>query len=155
MTIPVFNLMNNQLIFHLAIPINDMKQAKAFYSDGLGCQLGRENANSLILNFYGHQVVLHITKEQLKPQKTIYPRHFGLIFAIKSDWENLLTRVQNQNLTLYQTPKIRFSEELTEHLTFFLEDPFYNLLEFKFYSHPEAIFGGHQLKGIGDSILTI
>jgi extradiol dioxygenase family protein len=146
--------MNPEFIFHLAIPINDMEQAKAFYCDGLACSVGRENAQALILNFYGHQLVAHKTEETLKPQKGIYPRHFGLIFAHKSDWEEILSRSQAQNLTFYEQPKLRFPHQLIEHNTFFLEDPFYNLLEFKFYRHREAIFGGREFKKIGDRLET-
>jgi uncharacterized protein len=142
--------MNNSTIFHLAIPINDIAKAKDFYCRGLGCKVGRENQQALILNFYGHQVVAHITKENLTPPQSIYPRHFGLIFPSEKDWETLLNQAKEQNLTFYQEPKHRFPGQLTEHRTFFLEDPFYNLLEFKFYRHSEAIFGGRELTAIGD-----
>lgn len=142
--------MNMELIFHLAIPINDINEAKAFYCDGLGCSLGRENDQALILNFYGHQLVTHKTQETLIPQKGIYPRHFGLIFADKLDWEKVLNRSQANNLTFNQQPRLRFPNQLTEHNTFFLEDPFFNLLEFKFYRNTEAIFGGQEIKDIGD-----
>jgi hypothetical protein len=50
----------------------------------------------------------------------------------------------------YQEPRLRFSGQLTEHRTFFLEDPFHNLLEFKFYRHYEAIFGGKEVAEVGD-----
>jgi extradiol dioxygenase family protein len=116
----------------------------------LGCEAGRENAQALILNFYGHQVVAHKTKQPLTPQQGIYPRHFGLIFPQESDWENILQRAKDRLLSFYQEPKLRFLGELTEHRTFFLEDPFYNLLEFKFYRHFEAVFGGRELSKIGD-----
>jgi extradiol dioxygenase family protein len=142
--------MTNTPIFHLAIPINNIEQAKAFYCSGLGCKLGRETAQALILNFYGHQVVAHITEESLTAQKGIYPRHFGLIFSSESDWEALLERAKDKQLKFYQTPKLRFPGKLTEHRTFFLEDPFHNLLEFKFYRHSQAIFGGRELAEIGD-----
>ncbi len=65
-------------IFHLAIPITDVSQAKHFYSEGLACKVGRENDRAVIFNFYGHQLVAHVTKDILTPQKGIYPRHFGL-----------------------------------------------------------------------------
>ena len=55
--------MKNSVIFHLAIPINDVTQAKHFYSEGLGCTVGRENDRAVIFNFYGHQVVAHVTQE--------------------------------------------------------------------------------------------
>ncbi len=137
-------------LFHLAIPINHLDQAKAFYLDGLGCGLGRESAQAMILDFHGHQVVAHMTQEPLQPQRGIYPRHFGLIFPEEADWEALLQRAQRQALKFYQQPKHRFPQELTEHRTFFLEDPFYNLLEFKFYRHADAIFGGRELAAVGD-----
>ncbi|NES84434.1 MAG: glyoxalase [Moorea sp. SIO2B7] len=142
--------MNDQVIFHLAIPIKDIAQAKAFYCSGLGCEVGRENAHAVVFNFYGHQLVAHMTKEILTPQKGIYPRHFGLIFPCESDWEEILARGQHQQLSFSQQPKQRFLGQVTEHRSFFLEDPFFNLLEFKFYRHFEAIFGGRELTAIGD-----
>ena len=144
--------MNSPVIFHLAIPINDLDLAKTFYVQGLGCQIGRETAQAMILNFYGHQVVAQMTQESLTPQKGIYPRHFGLIFPRESDWEAILTRAQAQGLLFYQQPKLRFPGQLTEHRTFFLQDPFYNLLEFKFYRHDEAIFDGREVAAIGDRL---
>ncbi len=50
--------MKSSVIFHLAIPINDVTQAKHFYGEGLGCTVGRENDRAVIFNFYGHQVVV-------------------------------------------------------------------------------------------------
>lgn len=139
-----------QILFHLAFPITDVGQAKAFYADGLGCEVGRENAASVILNLYGHQLVGHVTKTPLEPQQGIYPRHFGLIFPEESDWEALLNRAMDKGLSFYQAPKRRFPGELLEHRTFFLVDPFQNLLEFKYYCHPEAIFGAANYAKIGD-----
>jgi hypothetical protein len=140
----------NPVLFHLAFPITDIEQAKEYYVDGLGCEIGRESHHAVILNLYGHQLVAHLTKEPLTPQKGIYPRHFGLIFSSEADWEAMLSRVQQRQLTFYEQPKLRFPGQLTEHRTFFLQDPFYNLMEFKFYRHSEAIFGGRELAEIGD-----
>lgn len=142
--------MTETAIFHLAIPINDLNKAKAFYCEGLGCTVGRETPHAMILNFFGHQVVAHITKEPLIPQNSIYPRHFGLIFSSYSHWETIVNKAQQQGLKFYQEPKIRFPGQLIEHHTVFLEDPFYNLLEFKFYLHPEAIFASQDVEAIGD-----
>ncbi len=137
-------------IFHLAIPINDVSLAKQFYRDGLNCQVGRENKNAVIFNFYGTQVVAHVTKQPLTQQAGIYPRHLGLILPTESEWQGLLERARDRQLTFYEEPKLRFPEKLTEHRTFFLEDPFHNLLEFKYYRHEEAIFGGREIIEIGD-----
>lgn len=139
----------NEFIFHLAFPIANIIDTKKFYVDGLGCTVGREAANSLILNLYGHQLVAHITAG-ISPQQGIYPRHFGIVFTNLSDWQALLDRAIERQLTFYQSAKHRFSGAITEHRTFFLVDPFTNLLEFKYYTHQEAIFGASEFTQIGD-----
>ncbi len=141
----------NQTLFHLAFPVTDIAQAKEFYVNGLGCFAGRETHHALIVNLYGHQLVAHVTKEHLAPQRGIYPRHFGLIFTSESDWETLLERVLSRQLLFREEPKHRFPSSPLEHRTFFLEDPFYNLMEFKYYRHAEAIFGSYDYAQIGDS----
>lgn len=140
----------NQVLFHLAFPVTNIAQAKDYYANGLGCQVGRENAKSVILNLYGHQLVAHLAEEPIPPQRGIYPRHFGLIFSAAVDWEALLERAQRQELLFYQSPKHRFTDSPLEHRTFFLEDPFANLMEFKHYAHPSAIFGEVEFGQIGD-----
>lgn len=138
------------VLFHLAFPVADIATTKSFYVEGLGCEPGRETPNSLILNLYHHQLVAHTTAD-LVPQKGIYPRHFGLIFLQESDWEALLKRSLNRGLHFYQQPKRRFPQSPLEHRTFFLQDPFFNLLEFKYYCHPSAIFGEVAHNQVGDA----
>ncbi|MBW4560493.1 MAG: glyoxalase [Mojavia pulchra JT2-VF2] len=140
----------NKTLFHLAFPVSNIAQTKAYYVDGLGCIPGRENPHALILNFYSHQLVAHVTKEPLTAQRGIYPRHFGLVFTLEQDWEELLEKAQHQKLLFREEPKNRFVGSPLEHRTFFLEDPFYNLMEFKYYRHPEAIFGSSEYTQIGD-----
>ncbi|MCX7593537.1 MAG: glyoxalase [Fischerella sp.] len=140
----------NSTIFHLAFPVTDITQAKAYYVDGLGCIPGRENRHALVLNLYGHQLVAHVTKEPLTPQRGIYPRHFGLILTTEGDWQYLLTRAEQRQLLFREEPKQRFVGTPLEHYTFFLEDPFYNLMEFKYYRYPEAIFGSEEYTQIGE-----
>jgi uncharacterized protein len=138
-------------IFHLAIPISNVAQAKEFYAENLGCAVGRENNSAVIFDFYGTQLVGHVTQDALTKQTGIYPRHFGLILSTKLAWQQLCDRAQANNITFYHSPKLRFPQQELEHHCFFLEDPFYNLLEFKYYSHPEVIFGGIQSNLIGET----
>ena len=140
----------DQPLFHLSFPVGNIPDTKAFYADGLGCKLGRENPASVILNLYGHQLVAHVTNEPLVSQRGIYPRHFGLVFTLEADWEELLTRAERHELCFYQGAKRRFPDSPLGHRTFFLEDPFYNLLEFKYYVAPAAIFGEREFELIGD-----
>ena len=138
------------ILFHLAFPVTNIAQTKAYYGEGLGCTIGRESLHAVILNLYGHQLVAHVTQEPLLPQGSIYPRHFGLVFRTEADWEALLARVERHQLSFYHSPRVRFPGLPLEHRTFFLEDPFYNLMEFKFYRHESAIFGNHDHSQIGD-----
>ena len=140
----------NRILFHLAFPVGDIAKTKEFYVGGLGCKVGRESRSSVILNLYDHQIVAHLTKEPLAPQKGIYPRHFGLVFVSEADWQALADRAHKHHLPFYQEPKNRFVGLPIEHRTFFLQDPFYNLLEFKFYYDREAIFGDRQYAQVGD-----
>ncbi len=138
------------ILFHLAFPVTNIPETKIYYADQLGCALGRENDRSVILNLYGHQLVAHVTPEPIEPQQGIYPRHFGLVFEAEADWEALLQRAQQNALKFYVPPKLRFEGLPLEHRTFFLEDPFGNLLEFKFYRHCSAIFGDRDFSQIGE-----
>lgn len=130
-----------QAIFHLAFPSLDLAETRAFFVNGLGAEAGRENANALILNLYGNQIVAHRISEPLEPQRGIYPRHFGIVFSEEADWNELLERAKANHLKFFQTEKVRYPGHFTEHRTFFLEDPTGNLLEFKVYRNPEAVLG--------------
>lgn len=138
-------------LFHLSFPVSNIADTKTFYVEGLGCEAGRENPTSLILNLYGHQLVAHVTQEDLERQRGIYPRHFGLVFSQEADWEALCDRATQHNLLFYQGAKRRFVGTPLEHRTFFLEDPFHNLLEFKFYAQAAAIFGERSFTQVGDA----
>ncbi len=140
-----------QVLFHLAFPMNDHQEAKRFYVDGLGCTLGRESHSAITLNLKGHQIVAHLITETPRPQKGIYPRHFGLIFTSEEDWQALADRAKEKGLRFYQQPRHRFTGTRLEHGTFILEDPSHNLLEFKHYKYDSAIFGEQHLSQVGDT----
>ena len=142
--------MTQTAIFHLAIPISDVAIAKQFYANGLGCIVGRENKTAVIFNFFGTQLVGHLSKEPLVKQPGIYPRHLGLILPTKEEWQKICDRAISLDLTFYEPPKLRFQNRSLEHYTFFLEDPFFNLLEFKYYCNHHVIFGGRESDLIGD-----
>lgn len=139
------------ILFHLAFPVTDLDEAKRFYVDGLGCALGREAPHSVIMELKGNQIVAQLTDQPLEPQKGIYPRHFGLIFTSEEDWQALADRAKAKGLSFYQQPRRRFPGTKIEHATFFLEDPFHNLLEFKHYTHESAIFGERDFTQVGDT----
>jgi len=141
----------DQVLFHLAFPVTDLEEAKRFYVEGLGCGLGRMSDLAITLEFRGHQLVGHLTKVTPEAPQSIYPRHFGLVFTSEADWQAMLDRAKSKGLRFYQQPRSRRSGTRIEHSTFFLEDPFHNLLEFKHYKHDSAIFGEQHLAEVGDT----
>ncbi len=128
----------SKILFHLAFPVTDLAATKQFYVEGLGCELGRESESAVTLGLAGHQLVAQLTSQKLERQQGIYPRHFGLVFTSEKDWQALAERAKAKGLKFYQD------------LTFFLEDPSHNLLEFKHYAHDTAIFGERDFAEVGD-----
>ncbi len=47
--------------FHLAFPVRNLEEAKAWYCDTLGCKVGRESDDWIDFDFFGHQVVAHLS----------------------------------------------------------------------------------------------
>ena len=140
----------SKILFHLAFPVTDLAATKQFYVEGLGCELGRESESAVTLGLAGHQLVAQLTSQKLERQQGIYPRHFGLVFTSEKDWQALVERAKAKGLKFYQEPRRRYLGTKIEHLTFFLEDPSHNLLEFKHYAHDTAIFGERDFADVGD-----
>lgn len=122
-------------IFHLAIPSADLDESAAFYSR-LGCRLARRYEDRITLEFWGHQVVCHLSPGKIDPDPDVYPRHFGITFVEESHFQNMLSSVMSQNMEFFREPFVRFKELPEEHLVFLLKDPSNNLLEFKYYYDP-------------------
>ena len=140
--------------FHLSIPSSDLAATERWYVGGLGCAAGRRSPQALILDFGGHQLVAQLSPPDLDPpQRSIYPRHFGLVFDDLSAWEALRERAQRAGLRFGVEPKCRYSGEELEHHTFFLIDPDHNWLEFKHYREAAAILGCRHLEQVGDPTL--
>jgi uncharacterized protein len=136
--------------FHLSIPARDLEATERWYVDGLGCRSGRRSDHAVILALGGHQLVAQLQRGEAEPpQHGIYPRHFGLVFAQRAEWDALRQRAAAAGLRFGVEPKCRFAGEVLEHHTFFLIDPAGNWLEFKHYTHPEAILDctGHGVVG--------
>ncbi|HEX8934041.1 MAG TPA: VOC family protein [Pseudonocardiaceae bacterium] len=130
---------NSVTVFHLAIPARNLDEARRFYVDGLGCTLARRYADRITLNFFGDQVVCHLS-DHVDTAPTLYPRHFGVTFREREDWEGLLDVARARNLPFFVYPFRRFEHRPEGHDTFVLRDPSNNLLEFKYYDNPQMIY---------------
>ena len=129
--------------FHLAIPTHDLDRAQDFYVAGLGAKLARRYADRITLDFFGDQVVCHLTDgidPVVDPAPRLYPRHFGMTFHDREDWERLLSLVRQRGLCVFAEPSVRFADRAERHETFVLRDPSNNLLEFKHYDDPRMMY---------------
>lgn len=124
---------NSDNVFHLAIPCRDLDEAFEFYVKRLGCKLARRYDDRITLDFFGDQVVCHLAPEKIDREVQMYPRHFGITFKNRVEFDNLLKLAKERELEFFQEPFTRFENLVEEHITFFLKDPSNNLLEFKYY----------------------
>jgi uncharacterized protein len=126
--------------FHLAIPVRDLDEAQDFYVTGLGCHLARRYADRITLDFFGDQVVCHLSPDHDPGPLTLYPRHFGITFRERVEYDQLLRLVEQRKVKVFQPTTARFQGMVEEHDTVVLEDPSGNLLEFKCYLDPRMMY---------------
>ncbi|MGC5197031.1 VOC family protein [Aphanothece microscopica] len=137
--------------FHLSIPAEDLDATAAWYGRVLGCVPGRRSEAALILDLGGHQLVAQRCVEApQQDQRGIYPRHFGLVLPSLSAWEQLRDAVAAAGESFAVEPKCRYPGGPLEHRSFFLRDPSGNWLEFKHYTHGEAVLGCREQAAVGD-----
>ena len=134
------------LRFHIAFPVNNLKNTKDFYTKILGCSLGRESNKWIDFNFYGHQVVAHLSPGNCIKSNVnkvdgdmVSCRHYGVILPWDK-WKVLGEKIKNKKIRFIIKPKIRFKNLKGEQGTFFLEDPSGNVLEFKSFKNDSMVF---------------
>jgi uncharacterized protein len=128
-------------VFHLAIPVYDLDAAQDFYVGLLGCKLARRYPDRITLDFFGDQLVCHLTSGAAPAApESLYPRHFGVTFREAADFEALHACAITRKIPFYQDVSTRFEALVEEHRTFVLLDPAGNLLEFKHYRDPRMMY---------------
>jgi extradiol dioxygenase family protein len=128
-------------VFHLAIPVHDLDAAQHFYVSLLGCKLARRYPDRITLDFFGDQLVCHLTEtDQVTEPLSLYPRHFGVTFRAAEDFEALHNCAVIRKIPFFYDISNRFEGMVEEHRTFVLLDPSANLLEFKHYRDPRMMY---------------
>ena len=132
--------------FHLAFPVTDLAQTRAFYEDLLGCTIGRTAERWIDFNFFGHQLSAHLVEQQSTDEPTnqvdgkkVPVKHFGAILEWEQ-WEQLAEKLKGVQTDFVIEPYIRFRGEVGEQATMFLLDPSGNAIEFKSFKDFEQIF---------------
>ena len=130
--------------FHLAVPAYDLDAAQSFYVGGLGCKLARRYGDRITLEFFGDQLVCHLSPtpatRPARGELPMYPRHFGVTFREATDFEALVQLCRQRNLAVYSDVARRFEGLVETHRTFVIVDPSDNLLEFKHYDDPRMMY---------------
>ena len=134
--------------FHLALPVNNLARAVSFYHNTLGFTLGRSSERWQDLNFFGHQVVLHLD-ENHNPRGAharnvvdghgVPVPHFGLVMAMPQ-WTTFRDRLLAEGVHFEIEPCIRFRGLPGEQATMFFFDPSGNALEFKAMANEANLF---------------
>ena len=132
--------------FHLAFPVRDLDEARAFYGERLGCPEGRSSSAWVDFNFYGHQIVTHLVPGEVGGGPTspvdghdVPVRHFGVILSLPQ-WSALAERLEAAGTHFVIAPNIRFKGEAGEQATMFFLDPSGNALEFKAFADDAMVF---------------
>ena len=131
--------------FHLAFPVHDLAAARAFYGDVLGCPEGRSSDRWIDFDFYGHQIVAHLSEyaapvasNPVDDEEVPVP-HFGLVLTMPV-WRDLVRRLETAGIDFVIPPTVRFAGEPGEQATMFFRDPSGNALELKAMKRPENLF---------------
>jgi extradiol dioxygenase family protein len=131
--------------FHLAFPVKDLAEARAFYGGLLGCPEGRSADDWVDFDFHGHQIVAHLAPGEAAEAtnavdgEDVPVRHFGLILE-PADWSALAERLTAVGADFIIAPQTRFAGEPGEQSTLFIRDPSGNALEFKAFAEEAMIF---------------
>ena len=131
--------------FHLAFPVSNLERTLKWYTEILGCSVGRQSDKWIDFNLYGHQIVGHLAdKFNLSNTNNVdgenVPiRHFGVILTYDK-WDELVEKLDKRNIDFLIKPQIRFKGTKGEQKTFFIKDPDGNALEFKAFKNDTMIF---------------
>jgi extradiol dioxygenase family protein len=132
--------------FHLAFPVDDLEAARKFYTEVMGCGVGRSSDAWIDFDLYGHQVVAHLSPEDVQASNAngvdgdrVPVRHFGVVLSMH-EWQALADRLTSTGIEFIIEPKIRFKGQPGEQATMFFSDPAGNALEFKAFKNMDQLF---------------
>ncbi len=129
-------------VFHLAIPVYDLDDAESFYVGLLGCKLARRYDDRVTLDFFGDQVVCHLSEPGPAPSApaSLYPRHFGVTFRDQAEFDAVHRLCEQRKVPFFAERSVRFPDLVEAHETFVVQDPSDNLIEFKHYADPRMMY---------------
>ncbi|MGH1344888.1 MAG: VOC family protein [Nannocystales bacterium] len=132
--------------FHLAIVVDDLDAARAFYGGTLGCSEGRSSDAWIDFDLFGHQLVTHHHASGPGSSVTnpvdahdVPVPHFGVVLSW-GQFEAFAQQLRDAGVVFVIEPTVRFAGEVGEQATMFFRDPSGNALEFKAFREPSRLF---------------
>ena len=132
--------------FHLAFPVRDLDEARAFYAGVLGCPEGRSSDRWIDFDFFGHQIVAHLAPEKGGDAAVnnvdghgVPVPHFGVVLTL-DDFRALADRLKRAGVTFEIEPYTRFAGKPGEQATMFFRDPSGNAIEMKAFASLAGLF---------------
>lgn len=132
--------------FHLAIPVDDLAAARAFYGGTMGCAEGRSSDEWIDFDFMGHQLVVHHVAGHRGDAghngvdgHDVPVPHFGVVLT-PPRFDALAARLEQAGAAFVHPPMTRFAGLPGEQKTMFLRDPAGNALEFKAFADDAMLF---------------
>lgn len=131
--------------FHLAFPVDDLAAARAFWGGIMGCAEGRSSEEWIDFDFYGHQIVTHLSpnagdraSNPVDGHNVPIP-HFGVVLDMEQ-WQELADRLTAAGTDFVMEPTIRFKGQTGEQATMFFRDPAGNAIEMKGFADRLTLF---------------
>ena len=131
--------------FHLAIPVSNLEESVIYYRDILGLEEGRSSKKWADFNFFGHQLVCHVS-DNINEQVTnsvdgeeVPVPHFGVVLSIE-EFEDFLFKISDKDIDFIIKPTVRFKGEIGEQRTLFFRDPSGNAIEIKAFKDMNNLF---------------
>jgi extradiol dioxygenase family protein len=131
---------------HLAVPVDDLGAARAFYGGVLGLTEGRSSDHWVDWNLHGHQLVTHVVDGALRAAGNsevdgheVPIPHFGLLLTADG-FHELADRLRAAGTRFLIEPYLRFPGQPGEQWTMFFRDPAGNALEFKAFRDEAEVF---------------
>jgi uncharacterized protein len=132
--------------FHLAFPVRDLAEARAFWGEAMGCPEGRSSDQWIDFDFFGHQIVAHCTGQSAGDAgynpvdgHGVPVPHFGIVLTLKQ-FDELAARLRAAGTEFEIEPYTRFAGQPGEQRTMFFRDPSGNAIEMKAFADMGQLF---------------
>ncbi len=127
-------------ILHLSIPVRDLDEACRFYTEVLGCSIGRSYDEFVDVWFFGMQVSLQNRPDQVTALDRAGVRHFGVTLD-RAAFDVAAARVNDHGVQWLVGVSTDEPGTALEQTKGKLADPSGNVIELKTYPDLQAALG--------------